>query len=135
MIVPNSYPIDIVTIEPFLKRAARLLTAKKLLGLRTHLALNPEAGKIIPGTGGMRKLRWGLEGRGKRGGARVIYYYRDLNMPLFLVAIYAKNEQANLSSKEKKQMSQLIEQLVRIHCSQKTQKWANIIQMVSANGS
>lgn len=65
-----------------------------------YLAYHPAAGAVIPGTGGVRKLRWRLEGRGKRGGARVIYYYHDLEMPLYLLTAYAKNERENLSQGE-----------------------------------
>lgn len=61
------------------------------------LARNPLAGDLIPGAGGVRKLRWGLEGRGKRGGARVVYYYHDDEMPIFALTAYAKNERADLS--------------------------------------
>lgn len=61
------------------------------------LSYYPTAGVVIPGAGGVGKLRWGLEGRGKRGGARVIYFYHDRDMPLFLLEAHAKNEQDNLS--------------------------------------
>ena len=49
----------------------------------------------------MRKLRWGLEGRGKRGGARVIYFYHDARMPLFALTAYARNERADLSQRDR----------------------------------
>jgi len=65
-----------------------------------HLALHPASGDLIPGTGGVRKLRWGLEGRGKRGGARVVYYYHNGDIPVFALTAYAKNEQANLSKQD-----------------------------------
>ena len=73
---------------------------------------NPEAGDIIPETGGVRKLRWALAGRGKRGGARVIYYYHSERLPLFLLAAYGKNEKANLSKAERNAMKRLIPILV-----------------------
>ena len=57
--------------------------------------LQPVAGDLIPGTGGVRKLRWGLDGRGKRGGARVIYFHHGAAMPLFALTAYAKNERAD----------------------------------------
>ena len=69
---------------------------------------NPEAGEIIPETGGVRKLRWALAGRGKRGGARVIYYYHNERLPLFLLAAYGKNEKANLSKAERNAMRRLV---------------------------
>lgn len=65
-----------------------------------YLACNPTAGDLIPGTGGVRKMRWGLEGRGKRGGARVIFFFHDMEMPLYLMTAYAKNERENVSQGE-----------------------------------
>ena len=55
-----------------------------------YVARNPETGDVIPGTGGVRKVRWRRQGTGKRGGVRVIYFYRDAQMPLFLLLVYAK---------------------------------------------
>lgn len=76
------------------------------------LAHNPNAGELIPGTGGVRKLRWGLEGRGQRGGARVIYFYRGARIPLFALAAYAKNERADLSQKDRNDFRRLTRLLV-----------------------
>jgi hypothetical protein len=72
-----------------------------------YLAANPGAGDLMPGTGGVRKLRWGLEGRGKRGGARVIYYFHSAQIPLFIYAIYAKNMQDDLSNADKNELKQI----------------------------
>ena len=80
-----------------------------------YLAYNPTAGDVIPGSGGVRKLRWGLEGRGKRGGARVIYFFHDLEMPLLLLKAYAKNEQEDLSQIQLKKLQQFAEQMVEAH--------------------
>lgn len=77
------------------------------------LAHHPAAGDLVPGTGGIRKLRWGLEGRGKRGGARAIYFYHDMDMPLFALAAYAKNEQADLSQQDRNDFRQLTSLLVK----------------------
>ena len=65
------------------------------------IAANPEAGDAIPETGGVRKVRWRRSGSGKRGGARVIYFYHDGNRPLYLLMVYAKARQENLSPAEK----------------------------------
>jgi hypothetical protein len=73
---------------------------------------NPEAGDIIPGTGGVRKIRWALEGMGKRAGARVIYYYRNERVPVFLLSAYAKNRKANLSKGERNALKRLVPALV-----------------------
>ena len=76
------------------------------------VAANPEAGNVIPETGGVRKLRWSLPGRGKRGGARVICYYHSERLPVFLPSAYAKNEKADLSKADKNAMKKLVPILV-----------------------
>ena len=57
---------------------------------------NPEAGDVIPGSGGVRKLRWGVAGRGKRGGIRVIYYLRSRQRQIWMLTLYAKNVAENI---------------------------------------
>ena len=79
-----------------------------------YLAYNPMVGDLIPGTGGVRKLRWGLEGRGKRGGARVIYFHHDAGMPLFALTAFAKNERADLSQQDRNDFRQLTKLLVEV---------------------
>jgi hypothetical protein len=76
------------------------------------LAANPESGDLMPETGGARKLRWRAQGRGKRGGARVIYYYHNESIPLFLLNVFAKNEKANLTKAERNEMRDLLPRLV-----------------------
>ncbi|HEY0849466.1 MAG TPA: type II toxin-antitoxin system RelE/ParE family toxin [Bradyrhizobium sp.] len=66
------------------------------------IARNPEVGDLIPETGGVRKIRWVRPGSGKRGGARVIYFYHSGNRPLYLLMVYAKARQENLTADEKK---------------------------------
>ena len=66
------------------------------------IAKDPEIGDVIAGTGGFRKIRIALQGGGNSGGSRVIYYFCDETMPVFLMQIYAKNEKANLSAAPEK---------------------------------
>ena len=77
-----------------------------------YLAANPTAGDLIPGTGGVRKLRWGLAGRGKRGGARVIYLYQAADVPVFALTIFAKNERTDLSQQDRNDLRGLTKLLV-----------------------
>ena len=82
------------------------------------LALNPEAGDVIPRSGGCRKVRWAVEGRGKRGGVRIIYFYHDDTMPLYLLLIYAKAERENWTQDEKRRaqaLTETIKQTYRRH--------------------
>jgi hypothetical protein len=80
--------------------------------LVAFVAANPEVGEVIPGAGGVRKIRWGLPGAGKRGGARVIYYYHNERLPVFLLTAYAKTRKANLNQAERNAMKRLIPALV-----------------------
>ena len=70
--------------------------------LQAALQANPNAGDLIPGSEGLRKLRVSLPGRGKRGGARVIYYYRNTRNVIYLFSIYAKNQMSDLSTDDLK---------------------------------
>ncbi len=79
--------------------------------LQRKLAQNPQAGEVIPGTGGFRKLRWRdtRRGKGKRGGLRVIYYYLGTDAQIWLVTIYGKDEVQDLSPSEKRGLKVAIE--------------------------
>lgn len=98
--MPKSAPVSVVETPEFLSATRKLMDDDERAALVDFLAYNPTAGDLIQGTGGVRKLRWALEGRGKRGGARVIYFYHGTNLPVFALTAYAKNVQANLSRAE-----------------------------------
>ena len=104
--------MTIIETDRFLKDAQSLMQDSERMEIVAFVAANPEAGDLVPETGGVRKLRWGLRGRGKRGGARVIYYYHSDRLPVFLLAAYAKNEKANLSKAERNAMKKLIPMLL-----------------------
>ena len=104
--------MTVVETERFLKDIKPLMPDAERAALVTYVGANPGAGQIIPETGGVRKLRWALAGRGKRGGARVIYYYHSAHLPVFLLAAYAKKEKANLSKAERNTMKRLAPILV-----------------------
>jgi hypothetical protein len=105
-------PMTVVETGRFLKDTRQLMPESERVTLVAFLAANPQAGDLIPETGGVRKLRWALPGRGKRGGARVIYYFHSEQLPVFLLAAYGKNEKANLSKAERNAMAKLIPILV-----------------------
>jgi hypothetical protein len=105
-------PMTVVETERFLKDAKPLLSDSERAELVAFIGANPEAGEVMPDTGGVRKIRWALAGKGKRGGARVIYYHHSERLPVFLLAAYAKNEKANLSKAERNAMKRLAPILV-----------------------
>jgi hypothetical protein len=72
-----------------------------------YIAGNPEAGAVIPDTGGVRKVRWGRAGSGKRGGVRVVYFFHDRDRPLYLLMVYAKARQEDLEPDEKRAVREL----------------------------
>lgn len=95
--MPEIVPTAVVETPEFLSATRKLMTEAERTALIDYLAYHPNAGDLIPGTGGVRKLRWRLEGRGKRGGARVIYFYHSIDVPLFALTAFAKNEKTDLS--------------------------------------
>jgi hypothetical protein len=99
----------------FLAATKKLMDDEERAELVAYLAYNPTVGDVIPGSGGVRKVRWRLEGRGKRGGARVIYFFHDLEIPLYIFTAYAKNDRENLDQSELKAFQQLAEILVNIN--------------------
>jgi hypothetical protein len=93
---------------PFTRRVVELLGDDELGQVQLSLFQRPDAGKIIPGSGGLRKLRASAKGRGKRGGARIIYYWVVARDRILLLDIYAKNEKENLTSTELKTLRRLV---------------------------
>ena len=110
--MPSDPPVTVVETPEFIKAIRGLLDDAERASLVEYIATNPVAGDLIPGTGGVRKLRWALEGRGKRSGARVIYYYHNTDVPLFALTAYAKNEQANLSQADRNDFRRLTKLLI-----------------------
>ena len=87
------------------------LDDEDLRELEIYLCLNPSYGKVIPGTGGLRKLRWSLEGKGKRGGLRTLYVDFAYCKKIYLISAFPKNVKTDLNENEKKQIKMLIKAL------------------------
>jgi mRNA-degrading endonuclease RelE of RelBE toxin-antitoxin system len=92
----------------FSRQTDKLFSEEEKRELIDFLAENPQTGDEIPGTGGVRKVRFSASGRGKRGGARVIYYYLDETMPLYALLAYAKNAKDDITPDEKRAVSALV---------------------------
>jgi mRNA-degrading endonuclease RelE of RelBE toxin-antitoxin system len=99
----------IVETSVFTKQIQKLLSDEEYRQLQTDLARRPNAGTVIPGGGGLRKIRWGYRGQGKRGGVRLIYYWAVQQDRLLLLLVYPKNVQDNLSPGQLKSLRQIVE--------------------------
>lgn len=104
-------PVSVTELPGYRRRADELLTAGEQDAVVDLIAFDPTCGDLIAGTGGLRKVRVGRGGSGKRGGARVIYYFYNADHPVLLVALYAKNEKADLSAQEKWKYATLVKEI------------------------
>lgn len=102
----------VVETPEFRRRARGLLTGEDSRALIDHLAADPDAGDVMPGTGGARKLRWAARGRGKRGGLRVITFYSGPPVPVFLLSVFGKGERVDLSQSERNELRRTLGDLV-----------------------
>jgi hypothetical protein len=93
----------------FTKALGHYLDDDEYARLQEHLNAHPEAGDVVPGSGGVRKLRWAVAGRGKRGGLRVIYYLRSTRGEIWMLTLYGKNVRENIPAHLLKQMKEAIE--------------------------
>ncbi|MBF0185150.1 MAG: transcriptional regulator [Magnetococcales bacterium] len=108
-----TYSTEITFIEApaFSRLIHDYLDDAEYAAMQWSLALHPETGVVIPGSGGVRKLRWCVAGRGKRGGVRVIYYWRTRQGEIWLLTIYAKNETENMTAAVLRQLKEEIDGL------------------------
>ncbi|MDP4536273.1 hypothetical protein Q3O60_08740 [Alkalimonas collagenimarina] len=93
----------------FTKRLKELMSEDEYRKFQQYLANTPNAGKIIKGSGGLRKVRWGMQTHGKSGGVRIIYYYVQPDSHIRLLLIYPKNEQDSLTDKQLKLLRDIVE--------------------------
>lgn len=105
--------ITIVELPEYIKSADKILLNEEKDELLYYLSSNPKSGTLLQGTGGIRKLRWGSKGKGKSGGSRVIYFFYNETIPLFLLTIFSKNEKINLSKEERDELAKLVKKLIK----------------------
>jgi hypothetical protein len=98
----SSSLITVVETGPYLAAAAGIMDESERIAVINMIAADPQAGDLMQDTGGLRKVRIPLKGRGKRGGARLITFFHDVGMPVFLITVYAKNVQKDLDQKQRK---------------------------------
>ena len=114
-------PVTVIETPTFLRQAEAIWDEEERAALVDFIARNPESGDVIPGTGGVRKMRWARSGSGKRGGARVIYFYHHAERPIYILLAYAKAQREDMTSDEKRAVADLAEALKRQQPSKRRQ--------------
>ena len=106
--------MNIVFIETpeFIKKIDAISSTKEILNLQLELIADPLKGKIIKGTGGARKIRMKIGGRGKSAGARTIYYYTDLRGEIWLLEVFLKKDKSGLNANEKNKIKKFIKEVI-----------------------
>ena len=107
--MPYNTIMEFIEATAFTKYVYDYLTEDEYLGLQSSLLQNPEAGKIVRGSGGVRKVRWAITGKGKSGGVRVIYYFKKQDDEIWLLTIYSKNEVESIPAHVLRQIAKEIE--------------------------
>ena len=100
-----------IELTPFIAFRNEYWTDDDLRALQSFLLIRPDAGDLIRGGSGLRKLRWAAQGRGKRGGARVIYYWQIEQDHIYLIYGYVKSERENLTPQQTKLLADLLKEL------------------------
>ncbi|MCH9012193.1 MAG: type II toxin-antitoxin system RelE/ParE family toxin [Proteobacteria bacterium] len=93
--------VTVVETKAFTGRAKGRMSAAEVDRAIEVIARDPLCGDLIQGTGGIRKVRFAVKGRGKSGGVRIVYYYYNESIPVFLLTVFAKNEKADLARAER----------------------------------
>jgi len=101
--------LTVAETEIFTKQAARYWSSDEHAAFVSFIASNPEAGEVVPQSGGVRKVRWSIGGRGKRGGVRVIYFNMLEDAKIWLLLVYGKNVKENIPAHVLKRVKEELE--------------------------
>jgi hypothetical protein len=114
--------MEFIEAPAFTRHLSDYLSDDNYRDLQAKLATNPDMGDLMPGTGGLRKVRWAdaRRGKGRRGGLRVIYYHFKSDCQIWLMTLYDKDEAADLTSKEKKALKASIENELEVRAARRT---------------
>jgi len=102
----------VVETPSYLADAERLFSSDERKAIVDRLAADPSCGVVVPGGGGIRKVRFGFGGRGKSGGARIVYLFHGASLPVFILAVFAKNERSDLSMAERNALGKLVAAMI-----------------------
>jgi len=119
--------MEFIEAPAFSRYVSDYLADEEYREFQSRLALNPELGDLIPGTGGFRKLRWAdpRRGKGRRGGLRFIYYYFKAEQKVWLMTLYDKDEASDLTPKEKKALRSALEAELKARQGRQLQRGRN----------
>jgi hypothetical protein len=109
--VDDAREITVLQLPKFKVEATKLIRADGIEAVAVYLIDHPDVGDVIPGAGGARKLRWAAKGKGKRGGARIIYVYVVIAARIYLLRCYAKNVRTDLTADERKELRRIAAEL------------------------
>ena len=109
----------VVETPSYLADAERLFSSDERKAVVDRLAADPTCGVVIPGSGGIRKVRFGFGARGKSGGARIIYLFSGVNLPVFILAVFAKNEKTNVSAADRNALGKMVVAMIEDYRRQK----------------
>ncbi len=101
--------MEFIEASAFTKHIYEYLSEDEYFGLQSFLLQYPQAGKVVPKSGGVRKVRWAISGKGKSGGVRVIYYFKKQDDEIWLLTIYSKSETENIPAHVLRQITKEIE--------------------------
>ena len=98
----------IIETQMFTRRVLDIFSDDEYRELQHYIVVDPKAGDIIPGSGGLRKLRWNVPGRGKRGGTRIIYYWLKPKHAVLMLFLFKKNERSDMTKDQLKKLKQIV---------------------------
>jgi len=107
--MPYNPFMEFIEAVAFTKYIYDYLSEDEYVGLQSFLLQYPESGKVVRGSGGVRKVRWAMSGKGKSGGVRIIYYFKKQDDEIWLLTIYSKNEVENIPAHVLRQIAKEIE--------------------------
>lgn len=107
--MPYNYNMEFIESIAFTKYISDFLSDDEYAGFQSYLLKNPDSGKIIQGSGGIRKIRWAATGKGKSGGVRIIYYYKKTEFEIWLLTIYSKSTLSSIPAHILRQIAKEIE--------------------------
>ncbi len=102
--------MEIIETPIFTKKIKNVLSDNEYRKLQWVLVVNPEAGVVIPGSGGLRKLRWAIPGGGKRGGLRIIYYWYSQDQRIYMLLPYKKSGQEDLTKEQMRVLAEYVKE-------------------------